>query len=424
MRNVLNPTKRMKQVTAALLLILFVPVLLLAAGKKKNQKQEEKNVLAPDPLVMYDLTKIVWPNPPAITRIRFLSQFTGEKVDLAAANKNAKSKWMDRLAGVSPESQPQTKPRYALGQPWGVAVDSKGLVYVGDQKVGAVFIFNTETRDVDFIKNGIHANFSLITGLAIDDADRLFVADAKLHVVQVFDKDHKLQIRVTEGLNQPVGVAVDNENRHLYVADSEMDQVMVYDLDSFKLIRKIGTSGKNHTLTGPGQFSRPAGVAVDRDGNLFVVDNFNTRVEVFDADGKFIRTFGKPGDGPGRFARPKGIAVDCDNHIWVVDSVQNRVQVFDREGQLLIYFGQTGNRPGEMMIPVGITIDKDNRVFTTEQYPGRLQMFRYITQAEAQAELKRREEEQAKKEGRATATESKPADTKSSAEQPKSSGGQ
>ena len=58
---------------------------------------------------------------------------------------------------------------------------------------------------------------------------------------------------------------------------------------------------------------------MDKDGNVYVTDTMNNRVEIFDADGKFISTFGKNGDGPGYFARPKGIAVDSDGHIWVAD---------------------------------------------------------------------------------------------------------
>jgi len=68
-----------------------------------------------------------------------------------------------------------------------------------------------------------------------------------------------------------------------------------------------------------------------KEGNVYVTDTLNNRVEIFDADGKFISAFGKSGDGPGHFARPKGIAIDRDGHIWVVDAVQQRVQVFDTE---------------------------------------------------------------------------------------------
>jgi len=138
-------------------------------------------------------------------------------------------------------------------------------------------------------------------------------------------------------------------------------------------------------------------VAVDKEGNVYVTDTLNNRVEIFDADGSFISEFGKGGDGPGRFARPKGIAIDCDGHIWVADEVQSRVQVFDKDGRLLIYFGQLGWYPGQFQALYGIAYDKqNNRVITSEQFPGRVQVFRYVTDAETAAEKARRDGQQAK----------------------------
>jgi DNA-binding beta-propeller fold protein YncE len=186
-------------------------------------------------------------------------------------------------------------------------------------------------------------------------------------------------------------VAIDRENRFVYVADTGNDVVDVFDADNYKLLRQIGKPGMKHDQTDPGTFSLPEGVAVDRDGNVYVTDTFNNRVQIFDADGKFISTFGKNGDGPGNLERPKGIAVDCDGHIWVVDAAQNLVKVFDQQGRLLIYFGGQGYYPGQFMGPFGIAIDHSNRVIVSETFPGRVQVFRYVTDAQAAAEKARRE---------------------------------
>jgi len=133
---------------------------------------------------------------------------------------------------------------------------------------------------------------------------------------------------------------------------------------------------------------------LDKDGNLYVSDTLNDRVEVFDADGLFIRAFGKNGDGPGDFARPKGIAIDSDGHVWVADAMLNRVQVFTPEGRLLLAMGSFGIMPGQFEALTGLAIDnKLNRVFTSEQLLGRTQMYRYVTNAEAKAELVRRQAE-------------------------------
>jgi sugar lactone lactonase YvrE len=256
----------------------------------------------------------------------------------------------------------------------------------------AVFIFNPATGEVDLIKNGQHARFKLISGLALDDAGNLFVSDSELRHVLVFDKQHHVQASISQGMVRPAGLAVDKENRFLYVCDPGLDQVLVYDADPpYKLLRTIGKAGGKHELTTPGDFSYPTNAAVDKDGNLYVSDTFNNRIEVFDADGEFIRQFGKAGDGPGYFARPKGIALDSDGHVWVGDAVQDRVQVFSPEGRLLIWMGGHGLLPGQFSSLEGLAIDKQNRVITSEQFPGRIQIFRYFTDAEAETERARSE---------------------------------
>ena len=352
----------------------------------------------------FDIRKIVWPNPPAIARVKFETLFTGQQIDWTGLETKQKPKmsWMDRLAGTQPDTQVKDvakKVGFQLIRVYGVAADSKGNIYAADQAVGAIFIFPKDKAEkVQLIKNGEEAHFALINGLVMDDNDRLFVTDLKLRRVLVFNAKHEVEASFgTDALVSPAGIALDTENRFVYVVDTQQDQVLVFDADTYKLLRRIGTGGKKHTLTSPGNFSLPTNVAVDSQGNVYVTDTLNNRVESFDADGNFISEFGKPGDGAGRFARPKGIAVDCDDHIWVADEVQSRVQVFDKEGRLLIYFGQQGTYPGQFQALYGLAYDKqNNRVITSEQFPGRVQVFQYVTDSEAAAERARREAEQDK----------------------------
>jgi sugar lactone lactonase YvrE len=381
-----------------LVLCLMLGLTLLApisafAGKKKKKATE------PAKIPVIDYSNIVWPNPPAIARIKYQAFYAAEKISqVEAGNDTKKAKWMDRLAGTQPQSE-SGKVLWQLAEPYGVAVDSKNNLYVADSKVGAIFIFNTATREVELIKNKTHAHFVRIIGLAMDDNDRLFVSDPGLRHVLIFNAAHKPEDVITEGLVMPGSLAIDRENRLLYVSDVELDQVLVYDADTLKLKRKIGTTGHNHELTSPGDFAKPTGLAVDPDGNLYVADTLNDRIEIFDADGKFISTFGKNGDGPGYFARPKGVAIDGDGHIWVADGMQDRVQVFNQETRLLISFGGHGLLPGMFQGLVGITIDKMNRVFTSEIFPGRVQQFRYVSDAEAEQLNKERQAQREKKAG-------------------------
>ena len=414
MASSMHKAMRLAAAAAAGLLIvltLSAPTALFARDKKKNAEPAKD----PSILDVIDTSKIVWPNPPAVTRIKYLNYFCCDKYVPEAKTK--KSTWMDRMAGGETQQQRQMdKPLFALWTPYGLAVDSKGNLYVADGKVGAVFIFNTETRDLQMIKHGVQARFGDIIGLAIDDSDRLFVSDTKLHRILVFDKDHKSEGSITQGVSDPGGMVVDNENRFLYVADGALDVVNVYDADKLTFIRRIGTAGKGHTLTEPGNFSFPTNVALDADNNLYVTDSYNNRVEVFDADGNFIRQFGKAGDRPGTLFRPKGIAVDVDGHVWVADAVQDRLQCFTPEGQLLIWMGGHGRLPGQFQALAGLYIDKNNRIFTSEQYPGRVQMFRYFTDDEARAELAKRKAEAEKSKGGAKATENTPASPANSGE--------
>jgi len=398
--NTNRSSKVLVTLAGLLALTLILPVVTDAAQKKN--KNADPNAQLPK-RVNFDISKIVWPSPPEIARVKFVEQLTGQKIDFnRPINKPQKQKqsWMDRLAGTKPQVDMVQDLPFQLVRTYGLAFDSKGNIYAADQAVGAIFVLSPDADkkfDVQMIRNGKEAHFGLINGLAIDDTDRLFVSDDQSHKVHVINPQHQEEAAFgADVLVRPGGMAIDEENRFLYVVDTGSDVVDVFDADNYKLLRKIGTPGKKHLLSDPGDFSLPTNVAVDKEGNVYVTDTLNNRVEIFDADGKFVSMFGKNGDGPGHFARPKGIAIDRDGHIWVVDAVQQRVQVFDTEGRLLIYFGEPGNWPGQFSAPYDIAIDpKSNRVVTSEQFPGRVQMFRYVTDAEAATEKASREQQPA-----------------------------
>ena len=425
-----NSSYRMRLSFVLLAMALSLGIATTAdASNKKNKKNDAPAPAAGPRKFDFDPTTLAWPSPPNVARVKWLDYYAGMKIDYSLDKKSQqKQSWMDRLAGAQSQADQGIKKNFPfqLIAPFGVAVDSKGLIYVADQKVGAIFIFDQKTHDTTMIRNGYEAKFEWINGLAFDDDDRLFVSDCKMRHIMVFNVKHEVEGLINEGLQCPAGVAIDTENRLLYAADTQQDQVLVYDADSFKLLRRIGTGGKNHYLTSVGDFAAPQGVAVDKDGNVYVTDTLNNRVEIFDADGAFISWFGKHGDGPGYFARPKGIAVDSDGNIWVADQMEDRLQAFNREGQLLTYIGLGhGDLPGQFKGLVGVAIDKQNRIFTSEQEPGRIQIFKYVTEADAAKEKERilaeREKaaEQKRQGGAATPQTTAPATTPAPTEAPK-----
>ena len=111
---------------------------------------------------------------------------------------------MDRLAGEQPDRQVkdvQKKVGFQLMRVYGVAADSKGNIYAADQGVGAIFIFpHDPSGKVQLIKNGQDAHLPMINGLAVDDDDRLFVTDVKLHHVLVFNAKHELEAHLAQAI--------------------------------------------------------------------------------------------------------------------------------------------------------------------------------------------------------------------------------
>lgn len=87
---------------------------------------------------------------------------------------------------------------------------------------------------------------------------------------------------------------------------------------------KFGSYG-----SGDGQFLEPHGPALDSSGNIYVADNHNNRIQVFDSSGNFLRKFGSFGGGDGQFWGPWGIALDSSGNIYVADTDDERFQVFD-----------------------------------------------------------------------------------------------
>ena len=177
--------------------------------------------------------------------------------------------------------------------------------------------------------------------------------------------------------NSPHGIAVDVRGR-VFVTDSGYCRVQVFDADG-KFLDKWGTPGD-----GPGQFRRPWGIALDGAGQVYVTDHANSRIQVFTHDGRFVRAWGSTGTAPGQFRQPEGIAVDRNGIVFVADSVNLRVQVFTAEGRLLRSWGSKGNGDGQFLRrdwkgdargPAGIAVSASGDVYVSGPLNSRVQVF-------------------------------------------------
>ncbi|GIT02223.1 MAG: hypothetical protein CM1200mP27_08480 [Chloroflexota bacterium] len=97
-------------------------------------------------------------------------------------------------------------------------------------------------------------------------------------------------------------------------------------------------------------------MAVGDDGNVYVSDRDNNRIQVFDSQGKFLRKWGGFGSGDGELRWPQGIAISNDGNVYVSDRGNDRIQVFDLQGGFIRKWGATGNGDGDLRFPQGMAI--------------------------------------------------------------------
>lgn len=317
------------------------------------------------PVVWGDTTQnLVWPQPPDQPRLRYLRTLTGAKDFEDSGRTGQLFRW---FSGEVAQHLP-------LVSPYGVAADGEGRIWLSDTETGLVHLIDLRRQRVDYLHGVDNFRFRAPLGLAFDPAEnRLFVADGVLKTVVVIDveKDRLLGQWAPPGnFGRPAGVALDRQGQ-LYVTDVLKSQIEVFNTEG-KHVRTLRSQAR------PEGFNRPANLWVDRQGQIYVVDSMNFQVEVLGPDGGPLGVIGGLGDSQGHFARPRGVAVDSDGHIYVADATFDNVQVFDLSGQLLLVLGESGKQSGQFSLPAGLAFDSQDRLYVVDSYNQRLQVFQYL----------------------------------------------
>ncbi|MBI5470900.1 MAG: 6-bladed beta-propeller [Ignavibacteriae bacterium] len=306
---------------------------------------------------------LFWPKPPDKPRIQFLYAFCG-KQDMGIE----KSFWR-KLADVVFGEEREIN---SMARPQGIAVDSKGCIYVTDIALKGVHVFDFEEKEHTLFQGDDDHQFVSPVGIAVSPDGMLYVSDSEIGAVLVFDPDGDYKFTISKGLKRPTGICL--SSGALYVADTGLNRVVVFDEAGNERYR-IGKRGLDDT-----EFNFPIDVHAEdsSDNNLYVVDAMNFRIQVLRREGTLVSKFGKLGDGIGDFARPKGVALDSEEHIYVTDALFDVIQVFDKQGQILLAFGGSGRGFGSFSLPTGLAIDVKDRIYVVDSGNKRVQVFQYL----------------------------------------------
>ena len=295
------------------------------------------------------------------------------------------------------ELAPAGTERGQFNLPRGITVGPDGSFYVVDTANMRIQKFDATGKWVQIIGAGKGNGDGEFTGfsdeavgtgpggIAVDPAGNIYVADTWNHRIQKFDKDGKFLGKWGEFISLgdpaaandaakdtkffgPRGIAIGPDG-NVYVTDTGNKRVQIFDSNG-KFLRKIDSGmsatklSPNYPFTLPGELNEPIGIAVDGAGNVYVADTNNKRIQKFDPTGKFALQWAVPGTAwdPGVYLEPF-LAVDASG-IYVTAPTGQKVLKFDPNGKLLAEKNAEG--AVSLKTPTGITVGADGTVYVVD----------------------------------------------------------
>ena len=249
--------------------------------------------------------------------------------------------------------------------PHGLAFDSSGNVYVGDLDNDRVQVFNSSGTFLRIIgTSGGTANGNLDgpIGVAVDSNNNVYVVDNNQRL-QKFNSSGTYVAKVgylantnssaTGAFNTPLDVQMFPPNGNFYVVDSGNHRVQKFN-SSRVFVLSIGSFG-----SGNSQFNTPQRLAIDASENFYVSDRNNHVVKVFNSSGTYLRRVGtgSSGSATGQFKSPRGVALDSALNLYVTDN-NTRIQKFDSSGTFVESYAISENA-------WGLAVDTSGNMYVT-----------------------------------------------------------
>ena len=297
----------------------------------------------------------VWPPPPAEARVVWVGE-----LDCASLEKHRG--FLGRVARIVGGGSEGEK----VGLPFDLLVDGE-TVYMTCQDFPALIAVDPEKGKFRIFEC---KDRPMVTPVAVAGGGQaVYVSDSSQGVVYRLAGD-RFEPWVTKGLVRPTGLACSSDGKMVYVVDTGDHSLKIFDVEG-EMVKEPLSRGEGDAGLNFPTFAAVVG------REILVNDTLNYQIKRLDREGNLLASFGQEGVGPGTFARPKGVAVDHDGNVWVVDALSDNIQIFDESGRLLLVVGGRGRGKGEFWSPSGIAFDGD-LVYVADTFNNRIQILRYI----------------------------------------------
>lgn len=272
------------------------------------------------------------------------------------------------MAYEADEAWPHLPAGVNFGEAPGVATDSKGHVYVFHRGPNPIMEFTPDGRLVRSWGEGL---FIRAHAIRVDPEGNIWTVDNDTHQVLKMDPSGRVRMVIgrrgvsgenEETFNRPTDVGF-AANGDFYVTDGYGNSRVVKFSKDGRYLTAWGKKGK-----GDGEFDLPHSVVVDRQGRVVVADRENYRVQVFDANGKFLEKWTHVGS-------PWGLDLLPDGSLFITDGHNSRILKTDLKGKVLGAFGELGRMPGQVSFAHHIAVDPGGNIFVSEIKNQRVQKF-------------------------------------------------
>ena len=332
------------------------------------QSPKQMSYFIEDPV---QFAEVLWPDLPQVPRYRYAGQLLGEENFVEPEGEKPGTlkimwKWIAGLGGEA------AGPDRSLVRPQsGMVAGSR--IYVTDVGRGGVFVFDKDSGELSIWEQADGGSrFISPIGITAGRDSTILVADSELKRIVRMSSDGKALGSFGEGLlTRPTGLVRDAASGRIFVVDTREHNIKVFD-DTGALLDVLGFRGNR-----PGEFNAPTHIALNKE-HLYVTDTLNARIQVLGLDGDPVSTIGKRGLYLGNLTRPKGVAVDPDDNIYVVESYYDHLLVFDKQGKFLLPIGGTGNAVGQFYLPSGVWNDGMGRIYVADMYNARVMILQFL----------------------------------------------